>query len=208
MTSQLKFKSYALSASFFIIESIVDWLPEINSIILFGSMAQERASKESDVDLFFDSEMNKTQKRKFQTELRKSISAFRLTQQALKFKMEGVSNEISPTIGKLDQWESLQHSLSSTGIVLYSRYTSPQSKKGLKHHLLVFWEPKIKNRGSFLNKLYGYNIGKKHYNGLIEKSGGMKAGKSAVIIPVDKKENLYKILEDHEVSYQIKEIFI
>jgi len=208
MMPQSKFKLYALSASFFIIESVADWLPKINSIILFGSMAQERASKESDVDLFFDSEMNKTQKRRFQTELRKSISSFRLSPQALKFKMDGISNEISPTIGKLDEWASLQHSLSSTGIVLYGKYVNPQSKKGLKHHLLVFWGPKIKNRGSFLNKLYGYNIGNKHYNGLIEKSGGLKAGKSAVIIPVDKKESLYKILEDHEVSYQILEVFI
>ena len=208
MISQLRFKSYAFSASFFIMESIVGWLPKINSIILFGSMVQGRASKESDVDIFFDSEINKTQKRKLQAELRKAISSFRLSSQALKFKMEGISNEISPIIGKLDKWESLQHSLSSTGIVLYSIYKSQQLKKGLKHHLLVSWGPKIKNRGSFLNKLYGYNVGNNRYRGLIEKSGGAKAGKSAVLIPVDKKENLYKILEAHEVSYQIQEVFI
>ena len=208
MIPQSKLKSYALSASFFITEFIIDWLPKIDTIILFGSMAQGRASKESDVDIFFDTSMEKTQRRKFQAVLRKSISSFRLSSQALKFKMEGISNGISPVIGRLDEWESLQHSISSTGIILYSMYKRTHSKSGLRHHLLVFWEPKIKNRGSFLNKIYGYNIGKKHYKGLIEKLGGMKAGKSSILIPADKKENLYKILEAHEVSYQLQEVFI
>lgn len=208
MISQLRYKAYALSASFFITESIAEWLPKIDSIILFGSMVQGRASAESDVDIFFDSKMNKKQKAKFQTELRKVISSFRLSQQALKFKMDSISNEISPLIGNLDEWKSLKHSILSTGIIVYGRYVGPQSKKDLKHRLLVFWEPKIKNRGSFLNKIYGYNIGKKHYMGLIEKSGGMKVGKSAIIMPADKKESLYKILESHKVSYQILEVFI
>lgn len=203
-----RLKLYALSASFFIIQDIGDWLPKINSVILFGSMAQGRASKESDVDIFFDTETNRTQKNKLQSAIRKAVSSFRLSQVALKFKMEGISSEISPVIGRLEEWESLESSILSTGIVLYGKYKTTRLKGGLKNHFLVFWGPKIKNRGAFLNKVYGYNVGKKHYKGFIEKSGGLKTGKSAVIVPADKKDELYKILEAYNVNYQIVEVFI
>ncbi len=208
MDIQSRLKLYSLSASFFIIEHISEWLPKINSIILFGSMAQGRASRESDVDIFFDTDINKTQKTRLQSALRKSISSFRLSQTALKFKLGGISNEISPLIGKLKEWKSLENSISSTSIILYGKYKTTQFKEGLKHHFLVLWEPKIKNRGAFLNKVYGYSVGKKHYSGFIEKFGGLKAGKSAVIIPADKKDEFYKILETYGVNYKIIEIFI
>lgn len=199
-------KVYAFISSNFIISKIPNWLEKINSVILFGSIAQNRADKDSDVDLFFDTNISEKQKVKLRSEIRNIVSDFRLSQDALKFKMKGIANEISFSIGKLSEWEDLEKSIASTGIILYGKYQT-EAKNALKHNMLVFWENVGKNRGAFLNKMYGYTIKEKKYKGFIEKCKGTKIGKSAAMIPIEYKGDFYKMAENYKVNYKILEVF-
>lgn len=200
-------KIYAIVSAHFIMASIREWLGRINSIILFGSVAQGTGTKSSDVDIFFDTDISEKQRIKLRSNIRKAISQFRLSQEALKFKMRGVCNEINFFIGKLDDWEDLQRSIAATGIVLYGRYTKITSKSGLKHYLLIFWEGAGKRRGAFLNKLYGYKVKGTRYKGLIQRCRGIKIGKSAAMINIAYKDRFFETLEEYGINYKVIEVF-
>jgi hypothetical protein len=169
-------------------------------------VAQGRGGKDSDIDLFFDTDASESRKRELSSRIRNAISDFHLSQEALKFKMEGISNEISFIVGNLSEWKNLQRSMSSTGIVLYAKYES-KPKKGLNHFIIIFWESGKKGRGAFLNKMYGYRVKRKRYRGLIEKCGGTKIGKSAVMVPARHKEKFFGALEEYSINYRIIEVF-
>src|SRR3989338_10400480 len=115
-------RKYAIAASCFILKEIHDKLDEINGVILFGSAAQGRAGKDSDIDLFFDTEAGESRRRELSSRVRHAISEFHLSNEALKFKMEGISNEISFIIGSLPEWKDIRRGMSSTGMVLYAKY--------------------------------------------------------------------------------------
>ena len=198
---------YAISAAHFIIMHIPEWLDKINSVVLFGSVAQGSGDKNSDIDIFIDAKISENQKTKLHSAIRKSIAQFHLSQEGLAFKMEGIANEISVLAGDLDVWKEMQRSISASGIVLYGKYKKNVSKEGLKHYVLVFWEAKRKNRGAFLNKMYGYKIKGKKYKGLIEKYNGNKIGKSAAIIPMEHKDVFFNTLEHYSLNYKIMEVF-
>ncbi len=204
-----KFKNYAVSAVCHILQN----LPEkrtnkIASIILFGSVAQDRATDASDVDLFFDADLGKTQGKNLKKMLDKIIEDFYLSKIALRYKLEGVDNKINVIVGKLDEWEGLKRSITSTGIVLFGRYTSGVEKSRLKQHFIISWDQPKKNRGAFLNKLYGYSVKKKRYRGMAAKYNCMRMGKSAIIVPSEHKDKFIDHMEKYNADYQIIEIFL
>ncbi len=199
-------KKYAIMASYFIMKEINDRLNEINSIILFGSVAQDRGGKDSDIDLFFDTEMSESRKRELSSVIRAAISQFHLSSDALKFKMEGISNEINFIVGNLSEWGDLQRNMSSSGIILYAKYEL-RPKKGMNHFIIISWETKAKGRGAFLNKMYGYKTSRKRYKGLVEKRGGMRIGKSAVMVLAKHKEEFFRHLEKYGINYNVIEVF-
>ena len=201
-----RLNKYAIAASCFILKEIHSNLDEINRVILFGSVAQDRGGKDSDIDLFFDTEDNESRKRELSSRIRSAISDFHLSQEALKFKMEGISNEISFIVGDLSKWNDLRRSMSSAAIVLYAKYES-RPKKGLNHFIIIFWEGAGKRGGAFLNKMYGYRIKGKKYKGMVEKCGGTKIGKSAVMVPANHKEKFFGPLEKYGINYRIIEVF-
>lgn len=207
MNTQEELRMYAIAAAHFIVANIPDWLDKINSVILFGSVAQGRVDKDSDIDLFFDTNIREKQRNKLRPKIRKLISQFRMSQEALKFKLKGISNEISFFVGNLEEWSDLKKSISATGIVLYGKYRGETTKTGLKHHLLVFWKAEGKKRTAFLNKLYGYKIKGKKYSGLIERRKGIKIGKSAAMMPVESKDVFFKTLEKYNINYSVIEVF-
>ncbi len=190
---------YALSANAYIFSQIPDnFLKSINNVILFGSVARGDYTKNSDVDIFYDVNLNKKDTSKLKRVIIHAIENFYTSNQGLLFRIKDVSNKLSVVVGDLKKWE-LKDEIVKYGILLYGKYIF--SLKG-EPYLLVWWDRvTTKNRGAFLNKLYGYTIKSKRYEGIIEKFDGIKVGKSAITIPLKHKEVLLKILKKYGVSF-------
>src|SRR4030042_1767193 len=95
-------------------------------------------------------------------------------------------------------------SIESTGIVLYGRYVSRKAKG--KKHAIIFWDKIEKNRGAFLNKSYGFKVGEKRYKGLLGVFGGKKHGKSCIVIPVEKREEILSLAKKYKANARIVEV--
>tara|TARA_Y100000310_G_C20673541_1_gene811576 strand:- start:1477 stop:2076 length:600 start_codon:yes stop_codon:yes gene_type:complete len=194
-----------ISYSSYFVSFLLDELEEssnIRRIILFGSAARGDASKDSDIDIF----INVSKKTKnFEKIAKKVVMDFYKSRQALLFKNKGIDNKINLIVGKLDEWKDLKRSIESTGIVLYGRYV-PSGVRG-KKYTLIFWNKIGKNRGAFLNKIYGFKVGEKEYKGLIENFGGKKTGKSSIMIPIEYREEILKLIRKYKVNAKITEVF-
>ncbi len=179
-------------------------IKDIERIILYGSVAKEESTKESDVDLFI--EVKKKTKR-IETEIIKLEKRFHQSREATLFKLQEINNPISIKTGRLQEWKELQRSIASTGIVLYGPYESTQTPDGLNHKIIIFWDKININRGSFLNKIYGFNVKGNHYLGLLEKYNGEKLGKSCVLFPIQYKNEILKLVKNHRVEAKTIEVF-
>ncbi len=172
----------------------------INAVYIFGSVARKIADAKSDVDVFFDAEKkskNKSLRKKFFAK----FEEYQLTTQGLKYQLAGVHNAFSPIVGVLEEWGELKHSIAVSGIQVYgSALISVKSKPWFVYS----WE-KSTNRGAFLNKLYGYHVKKKHYRGLLEKTGSLKLGKSTIAVPREHKNTIEQVLKKYNASYRIYE---
>lgn len=196
--------SYASYFVSFLLGSLKN-VGNIERIVLYGSVARDEATKESDVDLFVEV---KKKMAKIEKDLREIEKKFYESREAALFKSKGFDNKFSIKIGKLQEWKDLYKSIASTGIVLYGPYEAKELPFGAKHHIIVFWERVGKNRGSFLNKLYGYKIKNKRYAGLLEKYNGKKIGKSCVMLPIQYKKDIFELIKEHKVEAKVLEIFI
>jgi len=176
----------------------------IERIILFGSAARGEAEKESDIDIFIEV-IKKT--KKFEQEVERATERFYKSREAALFKVKGAENQFSIKIGKLDEWKDLERSIASTGIVLYGHYESKKIPSGMKHSIIIFWDKTEKNRGAFLNKVYGFKIRGKRYPGMIEKLNGRKLGKSCIMVPIEKREEILKIIKKYKVNAKITEVW-
>lgn len=196
----IDYTSYFVS---FVLENLKEAeIKKIKSIILFGSVASGTATDESDVDLFFDVDLNKKQIKSFNKKIKIISDDFISSNIGIKFRLNKVSNEIKPLTGRLNEWSELKDSISKNGIVLYGKYIS--KIKG-EPHLLIWWDSlKIKNRGAFLNKLYGFKVKNKEYKGLLEKVNGKKIGKSSILLPLKEKDRIKNIFEKYKVDYKSK----
>ena len=107
-------KSYA---SYFV-SYFLDNLNNVNfeKIILFGSVAREEATKESDIDIFIEI---KKENKKLEIEIKKILENFYKSREALLFKAKRIDNKINLIIGKLEEWKDLRDSIENTGIILY-----------------------------------------------------------------------------------------
>ena len=208
MDWNLELKRYAAGLAYFMIKSLgkAD-LDSISSVILFGSVSQDRAGKDSDVDVFIDTSLPHSRTRKLRSILNRKKEEFMLSGEGLSYKRRGIYNPINLVVGSLDKWDDMKRSLSS-GIVLYGSFNTGFEKKGLKHSIIFFWEGEGRKRGAFLNKLYGLNVNGKRYQGAIEKFDGTKIGKSAAMIPAGHAKEFMKIMEQYNISYRAIEVFV
>jgi predicted nucleotidyltransferase len=195
----LSYASYFVS---YLINNIKT-IDNIKQIILFGSVARGENTKESDVDIFVDA-LKKS--KLFEKELDRVRREFYNSREALIFKNKGVDNVINLTVGRIEDWKKLKKSIESTGILLYGNYVS--SGASGKKHALIFWDKIEKNRGAFLNKVYGFNSNKKRYEGMIEKLNGRKAGKSSIIVPVEHREEFVRVMKEYGVNAKILEVYM
>ena len=179
-------------------------IDNILSVILFGSVAKDEADRKSDVDIFI--EFKKKNKR-FEKEIMKITENFYKSREALIFKSKRIENKINIIIGRLGEWKSLEKSIGSTGITLYGKYVSPKFKLKGKKYLIFFWDKIGKNRGAFLNKIYGFTSGGKKYKGLLEIFEGKKLGKSSIMIPIEYREEIIKLIKYYNVNSRIIEVY-
>jgi predicted nucleotidyltransferase len=190
---QNKLISLALSFASFLLERI-----NVESIILFGSVSHNNFDSESDIDIFIESDEKNKEK------IENFLGLYKKTQEYEKFKLEGINNEISLKIGKLDEWKDLKRSIISGGIVLYGNYKGKPEK--LNHKIIFILNAENMKRSEKIKtwrKIYGYKqkIDKKVYifGGLAEK----KIGRGSFIIPAEK----FKIVEDYLKKNKIKHSF-
>lgn len=195
-------KAYASSFVSYLLVNLKD-TKNIDKVILFGSVAKDESNRESDVDIFIEL---KNKNEKIEKEAEKIIESFYKSREALFFKAKGIDNKINLIVGKLDEWKELKTSIESTGIVLYGNYVS--SDISGKKYSIISWDRIEKNRGAFLNKIYGFKIKGKTYKGLIEKLDGKKIGKSSIMIPVEHREDIIILLKIYKVNAKIMDVYL
>lgn len=196
-------KGYASYFAAYLVNNLKS-LNNITKIVLFGSVARDEATKESDIDIFIEV---KKKTKKFEKEIKEAEESFYLSREAALFKAKGIDNRFSIKHGELKDWKDLYRSIASTGIVLYGPYEAQGLPSGTKHYIIIFWESIGRNRGAFLNKLYGFTVKGRHYPGILLKFGGRRIGKSCVMLPIQYKNDLFKLLKDYEVKAKILEVF-
>ncbi|KHO55172.1 MAG: hypothetical protein QT10_C0005G0009 [archaeon GW2011_AR19] len=178
-------------------------IENISDIILFGSAAKGEAKKSSDIDFFIEVKRNS---KNFEKEIIDLVNDFYKSREALIFKTKGIDNKINVIVGKLEDWADLRKSIESTGIVFYGNYIASYVKG--KKHIIFFWDKIGKNRGAFLNKIYGFNSKGKRYIGLIENFNGRKLGKSSFMVPVEYREEIVKLFKHYKVNSKIIDVYV
>ncbi len=194
---------YAISAVSYVLDNLSNQVfNNVKQVIIFGSVARGTASEDSDIDIFFDT--NKSYKK----EIIRWFDAFYTSNQGLLFKAKGISNKFQILADRLEKWKDLHKSIASEGITVYGPYHG-KSPKGLKHHFIISWENlDIKNRGAFLNKLYGYSAGKTKYHGMVKKWRAVKIGKSAILLPAEYKQDAFDVLNSYAVDFKIIDVYL
>jgi predicted nucleotidyltransferase len=200
-------KAYAIDFVSFIIQKIKK-IEQINSIILFGSVARDSESKDSDVDLFIDiKSKEKKERKKLEKEIQLIKEEF---YKSIKFKdyweLKGITNEINIITDNLDNWE-LKSSMIGSSIILYEKY-SPKINQG-KNKTIISWEViKPNSKRVMLNKnLFGYNYYGKRYRGLIEKLNAEKIGSNVILINSEDLNEFEKIFKKFKASVKIRHVF-
>ncbi|MFA7707708.1 MAG: nucleotidyltransferase domain-containing protein [Candidatus Pacearchaeota archaeon] len=195
-----KLIAYAQDFASFLIQNIKR-ADKIKKIILFGSTSRGEEVKESDIDIFIETEEKQEQ------EINKIKENF---YESIKFKkyweLFGIKNEINLSIGNLKDWGDLNRSIISNGIILYGKYID---KIKTNPHVLFSISPgKDRNKNiSIWRELYGYTqkVGKKEYikEGLIKEYQGEKLANGVVIIPIDNSNKLSNFLKNNKFKFKI-----
>lgn len=195
--------AYALHFASFLIDTVKE-SSRIKRILLFGSVARGDFTKESDIDIFVDTEGN------IEEEVEKARKLFMISKAQKAWELKGISQELSLKTGNLDEWE-LKRSIISDGILLYGK--AKQMPEDAEFYVLL----QLSYRGLSQNqklkvwrKLYGHRqkIGKKVYasTGLLDKAKGKRI-ESGILVQVEHEKELRAFLRKHKVSYTIHELW-
>ncbi len=195
--------SYGMNFASFIIQQEAG--KKINRIILFGSVARGDFDKESDIDIFID-----TQDNKIEAEINKLLSLFLKSEIQKKWELKGLKQDISLKVGKLDEWK-LKRSIISDGIMLYGKFKDIPDEVGNYSVLELLFDTFNRNKKvSLWRKLYGYKqkVDGVEYatDGLIDECGGKRLEK-VVIVPSEKALPLLDFLHKYKIKHTIREIW-
>jgi len=176
---------------------------QVKSIILFGSVATNNFDKESDIDLFIETD------EKNKNKINNLLLLYKKTKEYEKFKLEGIENELSIKVGNLEDWKDIKRSIISNGIVLYGKYKGKPEE--LKHKLLFILNVQDLKRSEKIKiwrKIYGYKqkVGKKNYicKGLAEK----KFGRGVFLVSIENSQEIIDYLRKNKVKYGFFDIWI
>lgn len=177
----------------------------IDEIILFGSVARGDATKESDVDLFFNVK-NKETTDKIEKELKILLDKFYKSKIAEIWFLKGIKNDIKINVGKLGEW-GLKRSIISEGIVLYGKYKeSPEKMKGFVYFSLSPIKD-ITKRNRVLRKLFGRREKSYSTEGIVSKIGGKKFSALSFIVPSNYSQEIIKLLSAEKINYRFFEFW-
>ncbi|MBI2675867.1 MAG: nucleotidyltransferase domain-containing protein [Candidatus Aenigmarchaeota archaeon] len=181
----------------------------IRGIILFGSVARGDFDRESDIDIFIDTEKEAEVEGTVKSVLGEFYSHSRHT-----WVLRGIENRITPLVGNLndEKWSALKREMISSGLVIYGKYT--EMPKKARHQVLIVYEisklqPKKKSK--FLRELIGYRLvrGKKEYNitGLLQRLGGSKISKNVILVPKESQQAAYELLVRYRTGFKMMEVW-
>lgn len=180
---------------------------KINQIILFGSVAKNDFDKDSDIDLFIDTDED------IEKEYKNALFNFeKRSERTWKLKeIDLPINSIRDNLKK-EKWGNLKKEISSNGIVLYGKYK--KEEKELEHKILINYSIKklnINQKMKIIRELNGYkNIkNKKEYiqKGLIEKTNSKRIDTNTIITKYDYLYDFKKLFKDNKLNYTIKDIW-
>lgn len=187
--------SYALSFTSFLLRRIEN----VNTVVLFGSVARGDYDDESDIDLFIETEES-------EKKIDETITLFKKSKEHEKYLDLGVKNQISLKIGKLKDWSSLRESILDNGITLYGKYE--ELPENLKHFILFTISMKKLHQKTKLKvwrRLYGYRqkVGNKIYRkkGIVEIFDGKRFGDGMLAIPKNRENDMISFLNKLNINY-------
>ena len=200
----MNYKLIAFAEDFvsFLLQNLRNKGDKIKQIILFGSVARGDEGKESDIDLFID-----TEDAALEPAVRQISEQF---YQSIKLKkywqLFGVKREINCSVGKIEEWGDLERSLIVDGIILFGRCQWPVFIKLFCLFWVIFcwsWSKSL----SVWWVLYGYKqkVKKKKYIkvGMIRECGGEKLGKGIFIVPAERTSKIILFLKKKKFSYKM-----
>ena len=177
---------------------------KIKRIILFGSVARDDFTKESDIDMFIDTNED------IELSIEKTYKLFMMSQAQKLWELKGLTQELSFKIGNLNEW-NLRRSIISDGIVLYGRMR--ETSEDAEPYLLLQLSYKKLSQSQKLRawrKLYGHRqkVGKKIYksNGLVERLNGKRI-ENGIVMPLHQEKKVLDFLKQHKISYTLHELW-
>lgn len=176
----------------------------IERVILYGSVASGDYAENSDIDIFFD-----INDKKLERKIKKCLDDYYKTRKFQEWKLKGIENPISIIAGRLDseEWEDLKRAIMNTGIILYGKYKE-KADKTYQYIMLSFENIKPeKLRVAVHRKLFGFKAGKTRYPGLIEKASGIRVGKGIILVPVEKMKEIKDYLKNKKISPKVYDVW-
>ena len=174
----------------------------IKAIYLFGSVVRNDFDKESDIDIFIESDSENKEVKKI---IDRTFRRFLNSEENKKFNLLGIENEIKVITGKLEEWE-LKGSIEKDGLLLYSQ--TPITS-GLRQFFLVSLSPikESARRNMVFRKLIGRQ--EKYYKekGMIDELGGEKVQNNVFIVPSDNMQTVLQLFSKEKVDYKIRKIW-
>lgn len=194
------------------VENVVRF--DIFYVVLFGSVAKEKETAESDIDLFIVVNTKEDVDRFKDTEKIKEI-AFQLE------KKYDRDIQLLITNRKYDRVEDYTvQKVFSEGIILYAR--APEvNMNGIRVEPFSFVSYNLSGlthseKMRFRNELYGYNTTRKYKKktyknikqGLLKKLNGIKIGLGTVMVPKHALALLEERLDSYKVLYKEREVWV
>lgn len=185
-----------------------DILSSIRKIILFGSAVSNELTKNSDIDIFIDSEKEIQEKVNSRIDLFEEIAE-------KKWSVKGIEYPIKCIIGNLEEkrWTNLHEELIAKSIILYGEYE--KLPENLKQKVLIEYNISNlsqKKKVKFLRELAGYHNKKKNkvyvHQGILEKIAGEKLGASVISIPIRNIKVIKDFLSTWKIKYKILNIWV
>lgn len=196
--------AYALSFASFLLKdrTIGD---SISRIILFGSIARGDFDKESDIDIFVETNLDEKL-------LERQLDLFNKSKAEEYYRLIGIKNEIVLKTGQLKKWKGLHEGISEDGIVLYGKYE--EKPKELMHFTLFkvsVGKRKFSSKVKMWRMLYGYKqkVGRKTYasEGLLQKLDAFKLSKGVFLVPFHNRQKVLDFLDKSKISYEMLDIY-
>ena len=196
--------AYAIDFVSFLMQNLKE-ADKIKNIILFGSVARDEVAKDSDIDLFIETD------EKLEEKISKVKEDFYNSIKTKKYwALFNIKNEINCSVGKLEDWKELERSIIFNGILLYGKYSGKIKTK--PYYLFTISQTKDRNKNiSLWRKLDGYKqkVNNKSYEskGLIKEYDGKKLSRATFIISSKYSGNIEKILKKNDIKYELIPLF-